>query len=55
MCARAQLTAFEPGTDVERAVAVLDPKILDWPDEQPFFKVSGPEDLLQAAALLDSR
>jgi molybdopterin-guanine dinucleotide biosynthesis protein A len=34
------------------AVGALDPRILEWPDEEPFFTVNSPEDILQAAALL---
>jgi molybdenum cofactor guanylyltransferase len=33
-------------------VGALDPRILEWPDEEPFFTVNSPEDILQAAALL---
>jgi molybdopterin-guanine dinucleotide biosynthesis protein A len=36
-------------------VAALDPRIVEWPDEEPFFTVNGPEDILQAAALLGGR
>jgi molybdopterin-guanine dinucleotide biosynthesis protein A len=36
-------------------VAGLSPRILDWPDDEPFFNVNHPEDILQAAALLDGR
>jgi molybdenum cofactor guanylyltransferase len=61
LCARydpgalAALTAFDPGTPAEETVAALGPRILDWPDDAPFFKINRPEDLLQAAALLDQR
>jgi molybdenum cofactor guanylyltransferase len=41
-----------PAGDV---VAALDPRIVEWPDEEPFFTVNGPEDILQAAALLGGR
>ncbi|HEY0363199.1 MAG TPA: molybdenum cofactor guanylyltransferase [Solirubrobacteraceae bacterium] len=34
------------------AVGALDPRIVEWPDEEPFFTVNSPEDILQAAALL---
>ena len=37
------------------AVGALDPRILEWPDEEPFFTVNSPEDILQAAALLGGR
>jgi molybdopterin-guanine dinucleotide biosynthesis protein A len=40
---------------VSHAVGALDPRILEWPDEEPFFTVNGPEDILQAAALLGGR
>jgi molybdopterin-guanine dinucleotide biosynthesis protein A len=61
LCARydadalAALTAFDPSVPIERTVAALGPRILEWPDDEPFFKVNRPEDLLQAAALLDTR
>jgi molybdopterin-guanine dinucleotide biosynthesis protein A len=61
LCARyeqsalAGLTAFDPGAPAEETVAALRPRILDWPQEEPFFKINRPEDLLQAAALLDTR
>ena len=41
-----------PAGDV---VAALDPRIVEWPDEEPFFTINGPEDILQAAALLGGR
>jgi molybdopterin-guanine dinucleotide biosynthesis protein A len=41
-----------PAADI---VAALDPRIVEWPDEEPFFTVNGPEDILQAAALLSGR
>jgi molybdopterin-guanine dinucleotide biosynthesis protein A len=37
------------------AVGALGPRILEWPDEEPFFTVNSPEDILQAAALLGGR
>jgi molybdopterin-guanine dinucleotide biosynthesis protein A len=61
LCARydsgalAVLTAFDPSVAIEETVAALGPRILEWPDDEPFFKVHRPEDLLQAAALLDTR
>jgi molybdopterin-guanine dinucleotide biosynthesis protein A len=61
LCARyepaalAALQPFDAHADVATTVDALRPRILEWPDEEPFFKVGGPEDLLQAAALLDSR
>ena len=36
-------------------VAGLSPRIVEWPDDEPFFNVNHPEDILQAAALLDGR
>jgi molybdopterin-guanine dinucleotide biosynthesis protein A len=36
-------------------VAGLSPRIVDWPDEEPFFNVNGPEDILHASALLGGR
>jgi molybdopterin-guanine dinucleotide biosynthesis protein A len=36
-------------------VAALSPRIIDWPDDEPFFNVNHPEDILQAAALLSGR
>ena len=50
--ARRAATSSRPSRDV---VAALDPRILEWPDEEPFFTVNGPEDILQAAALLGGR
>jgi molybdopterin-guanine dinucleotide biosynthesis protein A len=61
LCARyeqsalAVLAAFDPDAPAEEAIAALRPRILDWPEEEPFFKINRPEDLLQAAALLDTR
>ncbi|HEX7298580.1 MAG TPA: molybdenum cofactor guanylyltransferase [Solirubrobacteraceae bacterium] len=61
LCARyeqsalALLTAFDPGVAPEETVGTLEPRLLDWPEHEPFFKVNRPEDLLQAAALLDTR
>jgi molybdenum cofactor guanylyltransferase len=40
---------------VSDAVGALNPRILEWPDEEPFFTVNSPEDILQAAALLGGR
>jgi molybdopterin-guanine dinucleotide biosynthesis protein A len=36
-------------------VAALSPRIVDWPDDDAFFNVDHPEDILQAAALLAGR
>jgi molybdopterin-guanine dinucleotide biosynthesis protein A len=43
------------GTPVSDVVAALSPRIIDWPDDEPFFNINHPEDILQAAALLSSR
>jgi molybdenum cofactor guanylyltransferase len=40
---------------VTEVVAALNPRIVDWPDDEPFFNVNHPEDILQAAALLSGR
>jgi molybdopterin-guanine dinucleotide biosynthesis protein A len=61
LCARydppalAALTGFDPAAGAQEVVAALGPKILTWPDDEPFFNVNAPEDLLQAAALLGGR
>jgi molybdopterin-guanine dinucleotide biosynthesis protein A len=61
LCARyeqsalALLTAFDLGAPTEDTVGALGPRLLDWSEEEPFFKVNRPEDLLQAAAMLDTR
>jgi molybdenum cofactor guanylyltransferase len=39
----------------DAVVGALAPRILEWPDEEPFFTVKGPEDILHAAALLGGR
>jgi molybdenum cofactor guanylyltransferase len=36
-------------------VAGLSPRVVEWPDDEPFFNVNHPEDILQAAALLGGR
>ena len=61
LCARYDpraLMAFA-GCDFEApvgdVVAALSPRIIDWPDDEPFFNVNHPEDILQAAALLSGR
>jgi molybdopterin-guanine dinucleotide biosynthesis protein A len=41
-----------PASDI---VAALSPRIVEWPDDEPFFNVNHPEDILQAAALLSGR
>jgi molybdopterin-guanine dinucleotide biosynthesis protein A len=49
------LAACDFGAPVRDVVAALSPRIVDWPDEEPFFNVNAPEDILQAAALLSGR
>ena len=61
LCARYEPRALSALADCDFAspagdvVAALDPRIVEWPDEEPFFTVNGPEDILQAAALLGGR
>jgi molybdopterin-guanine dinucleotide biosynthesis protein A len=61
LCARYDpraLTALAAGdfaAPMADAVAALAPRILDWPDDEPFFNVNHPEDILQASALLSGR
>ena len=61
LCARYEPRALTALADCDFAspardvVAALDPRIVEWPDEEPFFTVNGPEDILQAAALLSGR
>jgi molybdopterin-guanine dinucleotide biosynthesis protein A len=61
LCARydppalAALTGFDRAARPQEVVAALGPRILTWPDDEPFFNVNAPEDLLQAAALLGTR
>ena len=61
LCARYEpralsaLAGCDLASPVGDLVAALDPRILEWPDEEPFFTVNGPEDILQAAALLSGR
>jgi len=61
LCARydqpalAALGAFDPTAPAHEVVAALRPRILEWPDDEPFFNVNRPEDLLHAAALLGTR
>ena len=49
------LAACDFGAPVRDVVAALSPRIVDWPDDEPFFNVNHPEDILQAAALLSGR
>jgi molybdenum cofactor guanylyltransferase len=61
LCARydppalAALAGFDPAARAQDVVAALGPRVLDWPDDEPFFNVNAPEDLLHAAALLGGR
>jgi molybdenum cofactor guanylyltransferase len=61
LCARYEPRALSALADCDFAspvgdvVAAMGPRIVEWPDEEPFFSVNGPEDILQAAALLGSR
>jgi molybdenum cofactor guanylyltransferase len=60
LCARYEpsalprLSHFDPDAPARSIVAALAPRILEWPDERPFFNVNRPEDLLQASALRHS-
>ena len=49
------LAACDFAAPVRDVVAALSPRIVDWPDDEPFFNVNRPEDILQAAALLGGR
>ena len=51
----ARLQDFAHDVPVGDAVLALAPAILEWPDEQAFFNVNAPEDLLHAASLLNAR
>jgi molybdopterin-guanine dinucleotide biosynthesis protein A len=51
--ALAQALRQDPLPSVRDAVAALGPRILELDDEQAFFNVNAPEDLLTAAGLLD--
>jgi molybdopterin-guanine dinucleotide biosynthesis protein A len=61
LCARYEPAAlgalqdFAHDVPVRDAVLALGPAILEWPDEQAFFNVNAPEDLLQAASVLAAR
>ena len=61
LCARydppalAGLTGFDPAARARGGRRCAWPGILTWPDDEPFFNVNAPEDLLQAAALLGAR
>ena len=49
------LAACDFGAPVRDVVAALGPRIVEWPDDEPFFNVNHPEDILQAVALLSGR
>jgi molybdenum cofactor guanylyltransferase len=49
------LSGCDFGAPVGQLVAALSPRIVEWPDDEPFFNVNHPEDILQAAALLSGR
>jgi molybdenum cofactor guanylyltransferase len=49
------LAACDLGVPLAEVVAALSPRIVEWPDDEPFFNVDHPEDILQAAALLGGR
>ncbi|MGZ4267725.1 MAG: molybdenum cofactor guanylyltransferase [Solirubrobacteraceae bacterium] len=61
LCARyepaalAALQDFAHDVPTREAVLAIGPAILEWPDEQAFFNVNAPEDLLAAGALLAAR
>ena len=61
LCARydpralSALAACDFSAPVRDVVAALGPRIVEWPDDEPFFNVNHPEDILQAAALLSGR
>jgi molybdenum cofactor guanylyltransferase len=45
----------DPGISLRHAVAEIGPRVVELEDPQTLFNINAPEDLLQAAALLDSR
>jgi molybdenum cofactor guanylyltransferase len=51
--ARDALAAFDAAAPATETVLALGPAILEWPDEQAFFNVNAPEDVLTAAGLLE--
>jgi molybdenum cofactor guanylyltransferase len=61
LCARYEVAAlpalarFDPDVPMREAVAALQPRILEWPEDEPFFNVNRPEDLLHASAMLATR
>lgn len=52
--ARLLLGAVERAARMTEAVEALGARIIDMPDERPFFNVNAPDDLLQAAAMLEA-
>jgi len=61
LCARYEPRALMPlacgdlAAPLRDVVAALPPRVVEWPDDEPFFNVNHPEDILQAAALLGGR
>ena len=61
LCARYEpralgaLAGSDLASPTRDVVGALEPRIVEWPDEEPFFTVNAPEDILQAAALLGGR
>jgi molybdenum cofactor guanylyltransferase len=53
--ALAGLTTWAPDAPTREVVAALDPAIVDIDDEEAFFNVNSPENVLQASALLATR
>jgi molybdenum cofactor guanylyltransferase len=49
------LAACDLTAPLHDVVAALSPRVVDWPDDEPFFTINHPEDILQAAALLSGR
>ena len=49
------LAACDFGAPCATSSPRLSPRIVEWPDDEPFFNVNHPEDILQAAALLSGR
>ena len=50
--ARAALDEFDPSVPATEIATALQPAVIEFEDELPFFNVNAPEDLLQAGALL---
>ncbi len=49
------LEHFEPSMSLKEAVMALGPRVLPFDDDDAFFNVNAPEDLLRASALLSRR